>query len=486
MGEKKNRKKACIITAVSAAAVLAAAGIALTAAHAGIDSGTVCKNVYVESINAGGMTYDELLQTIQATYLLKDQEISLVCQGQSYTINGASVGIGADAEETAKKAFEYAKSGSYIMDALSALRLKVYPVNIIPAAYVDTDRLDEELNNFGKRIYGELNEPSVVVQADGYVWVDPGKSGYNNDPSVARGEVLWHIQYESFENIPVTLESGDPRRLEIDEFDASVYRDMQNAYYIIEDNEVTVADDLDGRYIDKEQAKKILDALNPGDDPALIPYTSIPAEVTSEELTEKLFSSKLGTFSTSYSSSTSGRKKNVALAAEKINGTVIAAGETFSFNDVVGARTIANGFSKAPEYSNGETVEGVGGGTCQVSTTLFNSVLLADLQIVSRSAHSKPVHYVARGRDATVSTGGPDFKFKNNTDYPIKITASANGSTLAISIYGAPYDVERNVKLSVSESNETYTLSRTVTDENGEVIHKEVICSSRYSTSESE
>ncbi|MCD7826569.1 MAG: VanW family protein [Clostridiaceae bacterium] len=144
----------------------------------------------------------------------------------------------------------------------------------------------------------------------------------------------------------------------------------------------------------------------------------------------------LASYSTSYASSTTARKNNVKVAADYINGTILYPGKTFSTIKTIKDRTEENGYQSAPEYSSGNVVEGVGGGVCQVSTTLYNAVINAELEIVERAPHSMVVSYVDVSRDAAIAGDYKDFKFKNNTDVPIYIAATADGSTLSFRIYG--------------------------------------------------
>ncbi|MHB9134590.1 MAG: VanW family protein [Armatimonadota bacterium] len=164
--------------------------------------------------------------------------------------------------------------------------------------------------------------------------------------------------------------------------------------------------------------------------PALQRGESTPAELAlpyrekAPRLTAKMLESidtVLGAFTTAYGTSSGNRASNVEIAADAINGTLLAPGDVFSFNKVVGPRESENGFKIAPVIVDGQLQPGMGGGVCQVSTTLYNAVLLAGLEIVSRSHHSLPSHYVSAGRDATVVYGAIDFRFKNSTDNPILI-----------------------------------------------------------------
>ena len=143
----------------------------------------------------------------------------------------------------------------------------------------------------------------------------------------------------------------------------------------------------------------------------------------------------IASFYTYYGESGENRKHNVKLASEKIDGTILAPEEEFSFNDVVGKRTEAQGFKTAYIIKDGEFVEGVGGGVCQVSSTIYNAVLLADLTVTRVQAHSLPVSYVAPSFDAMVSSAS-DFRFVNTVSAPITIKLSADGKYVKCSIYG--------------------------------------------------
>lgn len=176
----------------------------------------------------------------------------------------------------------------------------------------------------------------------------------------------------------------------------------------------------------------------------------------------------LATCTTKFNRGNTNRNTNIMLATKACNGYVIQPGATFSYNKVVGQRTAARGYKEAGVYVNGKTDTGIGGGICQVSSTLFNAALESNMTIVSRSAHSLPVSYLPRGRDATVSWGGPDLKFKNPYSYPVMIGTyySASKGTLTLSILG-PADAKiPKATIKVTEKNEVYTTTRTV---NGKV-----------------
>lgn len=150
----------------------------------------------------------------------------------------------------------------------------------------------------------------------------------------------------------------------------------------------------------------------------------------------KAIQDKLGSFTTDYSTSGAGRKQNIKVATGNINGTVIYPGETFSTSGTMKSRTLENGYAIAAAYENGTTVDSVGGGVCQVSSTLYNAVIRAELEIVERSPHSMKVAYVQPSDDAAIADGLKDFKFRNSLDNPVYIEGITTGSTVTFTIYG--------------------------------------------------
>ena len=154
---------------------------------------------------------------------------------------------------------------------------------------------------------------------------------------------------------------------------------------------------------------------------------SAPEATVSEE--------ELATYSTKLGGSSEGRLTNIRISCEKLNGTVVSNGETFSFCETVGPSTAEEGYKEAPVIVNGEKVQGLGGGNCQISSTLYNAVLsVPNLTVVERHEHGREVHYVPEGKDAAVSYGSVDFKFKNEIGNDIKLYFSTDNITLSATI----------------------------------------------------
>lgn len=448
-----------------------------------ISSDKIMNNVYIEDLYVGGLTYDEAVASINASYMFKDSEITLVNGDKTFTIKGSDIGLEAIPEETANKAFNYCKTGNIFTNGYDALMLMFKPHVIVPTPKLDTARLDEKLNEFGKQAVGERKQHYVEFGDDGMATVYSGSTGYDENPETARNEVIEALSNEQFTNISVTYNTAPPDEMTIEAFDALVYKDPVDARYEVADNNVTVVPGETGRYINKDEAMPLLQNVYEGCQPVKIPYyVSQPAK-TAAMLQEKLFADTLGSYSTSYGSSDSNRRANIARAAELINGTVLAPGEVFSFNDTVGYRTKENGFHPAKEYVDGQSVDGIGGGTCQVSSTLYSAVLYADMSIVERLNHMMTVGYIPLGQDATVADDSVDFKFKNSSDYPVKIHAYTSGATITIDIIGTQWDPPRTVKISsttTKQGENTVVYSTRYVYAGDELISTDKLNSSTY------
>ena len=236
--------------------------------------------------------------------------------------------------------------------------------------------------------------------------------------------------------VQVRYESIPANQLDVETVYEAIRGEMRNASYDISSGTI-LPEDM-GADFDLSEARALLDAALPGEE-VLIPARIEFPQVTAEELKEVLFRDVLGECRTLVTGTTA-RRTNVRLSAEKINGIVMNAGDVFSYNASVGKRTEEAGFQPAPAYVQGETVDEVGGGICQTSSTLYYACLKANLEITERYAHRYVPAYIDWGMDATVSWGGPDYKFTNSTLYPIKIETEYKGGYLTVRLLGTNID----------------------------------------------
>lgn len=259
-----------------------------------------------------------------------------------------------------------------------------------------------------------------------------------------------HVVYTLSENY-----SDDKLKSFIEKKCAKKCSKAKNAKIKMKNGQLVYTDSTQGESLDVEGTmEQVQNALKEQSEAVNVQVTAV-VNIQEPKVSGELVSrcrDQVGTFSTNFSASNISRSKNVANAARLINGSVVYPGETFSVHDAISPMTEENGYYAAPSYNNGEVVDSIGGGVCQVSTTLYNAVLLAELEIVERSPHSMVVSYVKPSMDAAIAGDYKDFKFRNNTDVPIYI----EGGTVSGSVYFRLYGEEtRNPKRKVKYVSET-------------------------------
>ncbi|WP_458407369.1 VanW family protein [Anaerotignum sp.] len=235
--------------------------------------------------------------------------------------------------------------------------------------------------------------------------------------------------------VPYTYDAAlmDAKLAEIaEEFD----REAEDSTVTRKNGKFVITEEKDGLVMDKaktlEAVAKVMETRVSGE-------AMIVAEVTKAEVTAKdneHVTDLIGTFYTTFNNSDRNRNTNLAVGCNYINGTILAPGEVFSANVELGSQTAAGGYKMAGVYNNGKVEQGMAGGVCQVTTTLYNAALMAELEIVERHPHSMTVGYVPLGRDAAVAGTYKDLKFRNNTEYPIMIEAYAANGKLVMNIFG--------------------------------------------------
>lgn len=340
-------------------------------------------------------------------------------------------GVEIDSAASAQKALNYCHGGSFFSSGWrflkSALLHQVVPP-VLTAPNLDEQALAERLSLAAVDAGYQIGADSISVTLP--------RDGYSIDPAALREVIVAGLAAYDFvcmdcPGTPITAQS-----LTAQEILDQVAGEMKNAGYDPVSKSITP--EQVGASFDVAEAQALMDAAQPGE------TISVPADiqfpdVTAAELNTVLFRDLLGECTTEVRGS-SARKNNVRLSASSFNGYVLNDGEVFSYNGVVGKRTTAKGYQAAPAYVKGETVDEIGGGVCQPSSTLYLACLRADLTITERYAHRYIPSYIPAGMDATVSWGGPDYKFTNNTGYPLRIETIYAKNKLTIKIWGTNAD----------------------------------------------
>lgn len=225
---------------------------------------------------------------------------------------------------------------------------------------------------------------------------------------------------------------------------------------------IEILQDSCGTKLDEVAAVEVvLKAVRAGENIIQLPVISDPPDVAARDV--EGIDALLASYTTSFPAYKRERTHNLTLASRSIDGMVLKPGQIFSYNTAVGPRIEGRGFQKAQIYIKGKLEDGIGGGICQVSSTLFNAALLAGLSIEERYPHCQVVPYVRPGRDATVAFGHLDFRFQNSNTAPIGVVSKVKGSRLTVQIYGSAQD-KRVVKLYTGPISRVPAGSKTVVD----------------------
>jgi vancomycin resistance protein YoaR len=253
---------------------------------------------------------------------------------------------------------------------------------------------------------------------------------------------------------------------------------MENAAVVI-DGGINYKDAITGKEFDVAVNKEaIYEKINKKDTKLLhIKVNLKKPEITLDQV--KKVDAVLAQYSTNYGTSSYGRAYNVGLSARKTSDVLLMPGEEFSYNGMTGPSNRANGYKNAPVIVYGKLQQAPGGGVCQTSSTIYNTALFAGMQITEVTNHSAASSYVPRGRDATVSDGGLNLRFKNPYKHPVYVKNTANGSVITSTIYGNSSD-KQNIGIDVKYSSGKYSTYRYFKDESGNVTKSEHISDSKY------
>lgn len=424
-------------------------------------SGNIISNLSIDGIDVGNMSKDEAITAISALDTFDNKKFSLFCGDETVVVDGATVALSVDVEKTVEEAYKIGRCENIFRNAVECIHTKLYGLNMNSYPSIDNEVLGKIIYDMGVRINGEAREAQIIDATETTVTLSPPSSGQSHDVSTELELVLEQLHSKNFDRIDLPLSAPTSNRMSVADVMALLPSEPKNAEFVREGNELYITDDAIGVKVEKSEIKSKIDDFNNGKEIVLNAVCSLP-EFTKKDLQDKLFSAELSSYSSTYSTSAANRAFNVSKAASSINGKILLPGETFSYNSAIGNPSLANGYKVAPIFENGKTSEGVGGGVCQVSSTLYCATLYADLQIVERHNHSLIVNYVPKGQDATVSYGNLDFKFKNSTNYPIKINASASGGKCSVSIVGTK-EGDKSVKINSSILSTTQpTVNETV------------------------
>lgn len=401
--------------------------------------------VYIKNIDVSGLSKDEAKNKINSFIKNNIPEEIILKHGDFETaIPTSELNINFSVNDAVDTAYNLGRSGNFLVDGFEAISIMMVNKNVEPTFSIDEDALTNMLNDISTKLPDKLIESGYYIEGNNLI-LNKGQIGTIINVEQMSKSIKEQINSLNLKNkkIPIVTDEASPSKLSIDDIYSKVHIDPINASYTAEPLTFTPSKNGVDFDISIEDAKN---KLAEAEKECIIPLKVVYPSITTNMIGEEAFPDLLSEFSTNYYAGNYNRTTNLILAADKINGTVLMPGEEFSYNKVVGERTIAAGYKEAPIYVEGRVEDGLGGGICQITTTLYNAVVYANLEVTERTNHQFVPSYIGAGKDATVVYGAIDFKFKNNRDYPIKIICSVEGGVANFKILGFKtandYDVE--------------------------------------------
>lgn len=449
---ERNRKPV-LIGGISAILVLLIAIIGMVVAlnNRNTDDGRILNNVIAAGVNIGGMTPDEakiaIYNATAETYDVQDMVVTL--PDTMIAFSPADTGVSLNVDALVEAAYNYGRVGTEaeVEKAKAQVLVGQYVMDILPYLQLDAQYIHETLQKYGESFNSSYLSSSYVFEgtkpgltAETFDETVPcqilllkiGTPGRNLDIESVYTQVLEAYSSNIFSVDASEAPEEMPELPDLDAIFAEYCSTPVDAYMDMQSFEVT--GEIYGYTFDLEAARGLLADAEFGTT-IQIPMTYLLPQVTTADLIASMYADTLGSCQTPHTGDAN-RNTNLRLACQAIHGLVLQPGEEFSFNRVVGERTSERGYRSAPAYADGETVSELGGGVCQVSSTLYYCVLLADLEVLERQNHSYISSYIEKGMDATVSWDGPDFRFRNSTSYPIRIEAEVFGGNVSVRLIG--------------------------------------------------
>ena len=445
--KEKRRKK--ILYCVIPISVLMVLLLLLSTVFAliNINSTKIMQGVSIQGIDVSNLSKEEAMQKLSyivgehlsKQILVKHLDFEGVFLPEQFEAS-------FDLNSAIESAYSLGRSGNIFENNYAILDAMLGTKNIPIAVTYDDSLLTSIIAEVNTLLPDRMVNPDYYINDNNCLIITSGKDGSVINEALFKSEILSLLSdlENSEPTMEVPVDNVFSQDIDMEAIYRNIYKSPVDAYYTTNPYIVYPSSNGIDFAISMDEAKNLIASHQ---EEYSIPLKVLYPNVTTNQIGDDAFPDQLSKFSTSFSSSNYSRSTNISLAAQKLNGVVIMPGETFSYNQTVGQRTKAAGFKEAPAYLNGQVVQEVGGGICQVSSTLYNAVLYSNLEIVERYNHGFKPSYVKPGLDATVSWGGPDFKFKNNRNYPIRIKTDTSGKVLKIYIYGLKTDNDYTVKL---------------------------------------
>lgn len=454
------KKRGLIIGIICAAAVVLLVLVLLIWGSILANGDTIYPDVYIADVNVGGLSRSaaigEVESVLEEAY---EQTMEVRLPDRTLYFEPDEARVSVDVQEAVDLAMAHGRSDGILSAVFNYLGSSRVDIELDMAMEMDTDYLEDVIALAANDVQSDPKNTETDIGEDSIVIVK-GTPGFSINEKALFDVVYGAYQVCDFTPIEWVYDQKDYVEVNLGDLHTALSEQMTDAYYDEENHEIVPEQAGYGFDLTAQEAKLQNAAYG---ERIVIELEELLPEVTAEELNAEMFGEKLESRSSPYVNNAN-RTENLRIACESINGMILNPGEVFSFNNAVGERTEERGFKPATIYGGeGESVDGIGGGICQVASTIYYTTLYMNMEQVMREPHMYQVTYVPAGMDATVYwDSGLDYKFRNNRENPIKIQANVDGGHVNITFWG--------VKENDNYVEMTYKVLETFTSEDVEEV----------------
>ncbi|NLB79025.1 MAG: hypothetical protein GX796_09340 [Clostridiaceae bacterium] len=409
-----------------------------------LNSSNIYDGVFIQDKAVGGYTKEELSEYLHDFYSEAFNNTFITFSGPQFerTITISEMGIDIDIDAMTEKAYNIGREGTSIARLAKIAKIKRNPVSVEFILKSESERFNDFLDDIRQNTFREII-PSNIVITENQVILCTGLPGLEIDEEKLISDIFKAVKSLDSSNITLNILEKSPPLPDIETTLTILNKPPVNAEFVRTSRTTyEIKPHQMGLALDRAKLMEVVSyvenrKINEYEE-IILPVEFIVPDITEGTLKSRLFSDTLASYTTYFTTNNNNnynRGINIGLAAESIDGTLLLPGEEFSFNKVVGPRTAQKGYRTAHIFVAGQIQDGTGGGVCQVSTTLYNAVLRANLEVTERHNHMFTVGYVPLGHDAAVSYGYADLVFTNTTAYPLRLTAEvSSGNALTFKI----------------------------------------------------
>lgn len=438
----KYKEKIIILICVSIILVLALIASTILALI-NINNTKIVSGVTINGIEISGLSKEEAIQQFNEISDQKlEDDILIKADNFEYVIKLSQIETKYNIEKAIEEAYNVGRQGNIFSNNYEIAKTMLWGKEINLEYTYNEELLNNILADIESKVPNPVTESNYCIENDKLI-ITKGKAGNSIDKEQIKAKIIGEIlSNNTNDELNVYLVKKDPGEIDIDSIYAEVYTEAKDAYYT--KDPFQIFPHVNGVNFDVEAAKEL---LKEDKEEYEIPLTITVPEITTDKIGTEAFPDLLSSFSTRYDASNTSRTTNLKLAMSKLDGVIVASGETFSYNKTLGKRTAEAGYQEAGGYAGGKVVQTLAGGICQISSTLYDAVVYANLDIVERHNHMFLAGYVGAGKDATVVYGSLDFQFKNTRKYPVMIKTTIGSGVAKIDIYGIREEVEYDVDI---------------------------------------